>query len=96
MDVTYDNYNERAHIPGTDFFSTPMHNSGNESDKEEHSWIHCDDETVTFKTEKDIIELFNMESKSSSTAYILFYRSLEEQDLRSLNSSYLYKHLNKV
>ena len=88
------NSHNTGHIPGTDFFSASS--SSNGSDKEEHCWIHCDDETVTFKTEKEIMNLFNMESKSSSTAYILFYRSLDEQDLRCIDSTYLYKHLNKV
>jgi hypothetical protein len=85
-----------VHIPGTDFFSTSSTNVNGSDNKEEHNWIHCDDETVTFKTEKEITNLFNMESKSSSTAYILFYRSLDDQDLRCIDSTYLYKHLNKV
>ncbi len=93
-DGEYDHGNH-SHIPGTDFFSTPASRNGSDN-KEEHSWIHCDDETVTFKTEKEIMNLFNMESKSSSTAYILFYRSLDDQDLRCIDSTYLYKHLNKV
>lgn len=88
--------NQEGHIPGIDFFSASSNSETGSDAKEEHSWIHCDDETVTFKTEKEITSLFNVESRSSSTAYILFYRSLDDEDLRCIDSTYLYKHLNKV